>query len=82
MRGATPCIKAYPTPRVRLTRCSGGQGNIIIGLHQKEPDPKSRISPERTLEPAGCQRRVSRRVLDIAMPQMGLQRPRIGTVIG
>src|SRR5260370_39085494 len=50
MRGATPCIKVYPSPKVRLTRYLGGLRSSIIRQHQKEPGPENQNWISRVFE--------------------------------
>jgi hypothetical protein len=57
-------------------------GMWIAGIRTRHRLFHAILIPPKILKPPRRQRRVASRVLDIAVPQVGLQRPRIDPVVG
>jgi hypothetical protein len=53
-----------------------------VGESESRRRRSGALVPPETLEPIRRQRRIPRRILDIAMPQVSLERPCIASVIG
>jgi hypothetical protein len=66
-----------------LPNYATAQARPIGGLpHADHSAGQRRLIPPEIPKPIGCQRRISRRVLDVATPGVDLQRSGIDAVIG